>query len=1260
MLFRVDNVSSEFVPSTMVHRTDFNADKRQMDIVSKISRKKNSNTSICEATYLIDDEIQIEFFKKPKFISQLINYIKQETFSIEIEIKQVNSNDEESVFDYTIKFIGRKKQNRVVRNFIKNLFKSIKSKIYHQNIVKTWLFNITSIGIVQNILDDKIHPFTVCQWNRSNSKILEVYYFDDEKFNSFQNPIDIDDIIHNHILQLNILVSTNKSTQIIEFIHLHTNEILSKFEISSTKQYHEEFNENMNQYEQDHMLISVTRNPYIKNRNKTKYIIKIFGYHKLANEVFQKFKNLFDKYRLRKYEFSQIPSEQLEYIANFCIEQLHDIAREFRNDYIKLNIRENQFYAPHYLKNKIENSILNLLSNLKTSTFKSKQLHYDIADKLHLHIKKIAQQNRCYCQLTLKSKNKSYRIPRSNKNSSLVSKSIIEQSKSFCSSPLVFSQTKLTNGSIEIVMGDIALQNVDIIIISSTSFGLKESLIERAGDIIEQQPSSQTYQQENRLSSIPFITETTGGHLNCRKILFVNWSLPTIIFDEDHFSDLIQLYISKSIHYVIKECEQANLTTQTIAFAVPDSCKHEQILAEEMIEETINQINRTKIVSLKVSFVLLPDQQTLHQLFLNIIQTIQTEKDCCEIFLCPTTTIQITLTCSNIDNLKQCEKRINNYLNRSIFKISLDGFENWNQEMINAFYKYSIDRCILPKLDKDEKIVLHGPINSVYEVKQKYALIKTLVQEKTNLLSLFSTKTLFVDYTIILSYSPADSIVSQRLANFLIDEGFSVWLNLNQSRNYEENFKMINRSYCIILCISTNYFHDKLCEQEAKYANEIGKCIIPVKVQNYEPIEWLEKLIEKESYFQLFGSENHFNLEYDKLLLKLFQCITNSYIHSFKQASDQSNVLQANRLIKFVGTNKEFDFLLTPDQKKVEYENYIKNLTKLEKGQITDNDKNNLTEKIQDIIHAKENQCRKYLYENKWYCYLQTLDSPEKQQKKDKIKQCIWFNIGILSYKQWLNKIENFKTTLNIAPFTYTGDVNKASFPMLNEVLRNSYLLSSLRKHYPIEKEFNNLAEQNNNRTISGSLKKRSLVILKHREEMACKNLNRNDIDSKTTSIRKSTSLVCFSNNKNMPKNNGKMKQDFKKTRKQQLIVPKQCSAKASLTEKEIFDFKFKFAERMKTNEYEFEKFCENYKYSLYSPPKQNINKCSTAIFGPCPFSTVTIESFKTIKTNSTTKLPLKFPWNGVFDTKIPSTTWKNPTIFFYFERKSSEAHHIK
>jgi hypothetical protein len=69
--------------------------------------------------------------------------------------------------------------------------------------------------------------------------------------------------------------------------------------------------------------------------------------------------------------------------------------------------------------------------------------------------------------------------------------------------------------------------------------------------------------------------------------------------------------------------------------------------------------------------------------------------------------------------------------------------------------------------------------------------------------------------------------------------------------------------------MSENYFEDDLCEKEAKYADQIRKNIIPVRIRNYEPIEWLRNIIKNESYFQLFGSDNHFNLEYDKLLLKV-------------------------------------------------------------------------------------------------------------------------------------------------------------------------------------------------------------------------------------------------------------------------------------------------------------------------------------------------------------------------------------------------------
>ncbi|CAF4704623.1 unnamed protein product, partial [Rotaria sp. Silwood2] len=101
--------------------------------------------------------------------------------------------------------MGKKKQNRIVENFINNLFQSIKCKTYHQNKIKKWLFNLKLIDIIQNILDNENHLFSVCQFSRLNNKILEIYYFDDEKFNSFQNLIEIDYIIENEILQENIL-----------------------------------------------------------------------------------------------------------------------------------------------------------------------------------------------------------------------------------------------------------------------------------------------------------------------------------------------------------------------------------------------------------------------------------------------------------------------------------------------------------------------------------------------------------------------------------------------------------------------------------------------------------------------------------------------------------------------------------------------------------------------------------------------------------------------------------------------------------------------------------------------------------------------------------------------------------------------------------------------------------------------------------------------------------------------------------------------
>ena len=75
------------------------------------------------------------------------------------------------------------------------------------------------------------------------------------------------------------------------------------------------------------------------------------------------------------------------------------------------------------------------------------------------------------------------------------------------------------------------------------------------------------------------------------------------------------------------------LEAQSIAFAVPEAYKQEEIVAEEMIDETINLITS---LSLKVSFIFLPDQQILHKQFSNVIQTIHNGKDRYGSFYCPT------------------------------------------------------------------------------------------------------------------------------------------------------------------------------------------------------------------------------------------------------------------------------------------------------------------------------------------------------------------------------------------------------------------------------------------------------------------------------------------------------------------------------------------------------------------------------------------------------------------------------------------------
>lgn len=120
------------------------------------------------------------------------------------------------------------------------------------------------------------------------------------------------------------------------------------------------------------------------------------------------------------------------------------------------------------------------------------------------------------------------------------------------------------------------------------------------------------------------ITETTGGDLNYKSIRFVNWSLPTGVEKEEILCESIRLFISKSIPREAK----------SVAIAMPDWCEEEEIVANEMIEQTIRRIKST---GLKISFVFQPDQSSFYQHFVNTIEKLRGTEEQFGYFQCSVT-----------------------------------------------------------------------------------------------------------------------------------------------------------------------------------------------------------------------------------------------------------------------------------------------------------------------------------------------------------------------------------------------------------------------------------------------------------------------------------------------------------------------------------------------------------------------------------------------------------------------------------------------
>ena len=112
-------------------------------------------------------------------------------------------------------------------------------------------------------------------------------------------------------------------------------------------------------------------------------------------------------------------------------------------------------------------------------------------------------------------------------------------------------------------------------------------------------------------------TETDGGSLNCRFIIFTDWKPPSATYGIDDLRKSIKIFISGIIDIL-----SLKKNIVSAAIAVTDLCADVALFAEEMISEAKSQLISRKS-NLKLSFILQPSQKELLVDFFNVFAEIQ-------------------------------------------------------------------------------------------------------------------------------------------------------------------------------------------------------------------------------------------------------------------------------------------------------------------------------------------------------------------------------------------------------------------------------------------------------------------------------------------------------------------------------------------------------------------------------------------------------------------------------------------------------------
>ncbi|CAF0841059.1 unnamed protein product [Didymodactylos carnosus] len=481
--------------------------------------------------------------------------------------------------------------------------------------------------------------------------------------------------------------------------------------------------------------------------------IYLFGLPAIVKELHATFEKLKTEHETKLFKLT-LNQNQIKYLLNVCSSDLKALDEKHKMDGVEImsKLKNSEILAPI---NMFENLKLRILeyAQITTSTFDICEPGFAslIQNQKSIIIDK-ARECRCYVTTKIETTQVQVKVPKAhtvdnNDNEQKIQGGACASAIPTSSSQLVTS-VNINMGVIRVCLDDLTTRKDDVIVVNLTSEVLKNAVLKAAG----QQVSDELVNFVNNYQTTNLI-ETSPGLLACKKIIFLQWSpqaKDVNLFQSNKQS--ISDFVSEAITYAFKN------KYKSIAFPAIGCGKFgikPDIIGEAMISEAERQLIKYPKDNFSVSFVLLPQQQSVYDEFckqLNLIKSanfslIPTNLNSGNVSRSHITMpfeqqiVKITLISSTEEHIIRCYNSLLELSKKCTLKLKLSNkqdLKDWTQSTVDKYYKYCLDRKIEPILDISNGVLeLNGPKDDVDQAEKYYyeLVTETLKQAHKHVLS---------------------------------------------------------------------------------------------------------------------------------------------------------------------------------------------------------------------------------------------------------------------------------------------------------------------------------------------------------------------------------------------------------------------------------------------------------------------------------------------------------------------------------------------